>query len=271
MTRVAPLPVGAFLVLAGFTAGMTSVPAGSATAPNHTAVSASAAAPVFSAASGPRASAAATAPRTPAPSPVPAAGAAAAPSAAAPSPTGTTADTLVFIVADQGNEARYRVREQLARLDFPNDAVGVTSGVQGRILVTSDGVVIPEASRIIIDMTGLTSDNDRRDNFLRRNTLRTADYPESVFAPTEIRGLPNPLPSEGQFRFELMGEYTVRDVTRPITWDVEAEFFEGAIIGQARTRFTFGDFDIPIPSVGSVLSIRDEIRLEYDFRLVTGG
>jgi len=30
-------------------------------------------------------------------------------------------------LAPAGNEARYRVREQLAGVDLPNDAVGVTS------------------------------------------------------------------------------------------------------------------------------------------------
>lgn len=180
-------------------------------------------------------------------------------------------DTLVFIVAEEGNEARYRVREQLARLDFPNDAVGATTGVQGRIMITAEGEVIREGSRFIIDMAGLASDRDRRDNYLRRNTLRTADHPESIFIPTAIRGLPNPLPPSGEVTFELEGEYTIRDVTRPVTWEVQAEFWEGAVIGQARTSFTFGHFDLQIPSVGSVLSIRDDIRLEYDFRLVPAG
>jgi hypothetical protein len=35
-----------------------------------------------------------------------------------------------YVVAPQGNEARYRVREQLVGLDLPNDAIGFTAGKQ---------------------------------------------------------------------------------------------------------------------------------------------
>jgi polyisoprenoid-binding protein YceI len=203
----------------------------------------------------------------------PVAGGPPSPSAAAPAslPAHPATDTLVFMVAEEGNQARYRVREQLARLDFPNDAVGVTTGIQGHLMVTSEGEVVREGSRFVIDLAGLESDSDRRDNFLRRNTLGTAEHPEAIFMPTDIRGLPNPLPPNGEAALVLVGELTIRDVTRPVQWEVEAEFWEGAVIGQARTRFSFGDFDLQIPRVGSVLSIRDDIRLEYDFRLVPVG
>ncbi len=188
-------------------------------------------------------------------------------------PTSQTSasDTLVFVVAEEGNEARYRVREQLARLDFPNDAVGRTSGVQGRIMVTSDGEVIAAASRFVIDLASLESDSDRRDNFLRRNTLGTAEYPEAIFVPREVRGLAFPLTPGQETEFVLVGDMTIRAVTRPVEWRVGAEVLDGGMLGRAETRFTFGDFELEVPRVGSVLSIRDEIRLEFDFRLVSGG
>ena len=185
--------------------------------------------------------------------------------------TAPAADTLILVAADEGNVARYRVREQLARLDFPNDAVGETRNVSGSLMVTSDGQVLREGSRFVIRLAELESDQDRRDNFLRRNTLNTEEYPDAVFVPTGTRGLDFPL-AEGAVRFELLGEMTIRDVTRPVTWEVDAEVLAGgAMLGRAETRFTFGEMGLTIPSVGSVLSIRDDIRLEYDFRLVPAG
>jgi hypothetical protein len=38
------------------------------------------------------------------------------------------------------------------------------------------------------------------------------------------------------------------------------------VVGTATTRFPFGRFDLEIPRVRSVLSVDDDIRLEYDFR-----
>jgi hypothetical protein len=37
------------------------------------------------------------------------------------------AEGVRLVIAPQGNEARYRVQEQLVGVDLPNDAVGKTS------------------------------------------------------------------------------------------------------------------------------------------------
>ena len=44
---------------------------------------------------------------------------------------------LQLIVAPTGNAVRYRVREQLAGFDFPNDAVGSTTQISGGIALDS--------------------------------------------------------------------------------------------------------------------------------------
>src|SRR5690606_3300185 len=103
---------------------------------------------------------------------------------------------------------------------------------------------------------------------VRRRTLQTEEYPTAVFVPTAVRSAPSPLPTSGEFTFELDGELTIREVTRPITWQVTARAADGTYSGTATTEFTFGTFELDIPRVASVLSIRDNIRLEYDFRLV---
>jgi polyisoprenoid-binding protein YceI len=171
-------------------------------------------------------------------------------------------------VAPQQNEARYLVREQLARLDFPNDAVGRTSQVTGGIALDAAGNVVPGESRFVISMAALESDSDRRDNFIRRNTLQTDAHPNAVFVPRSFAGLPFPLPESGTLEFRMTGDLTIRGVTRPATWDVVARVDRGALRGDARTSFTFADFDITKPRVASVLSVADDIRLEYSFFLV---
>lgn len=174
----------------------------------------------------------------------------------------------VWVVAPEGNEARYRVREQLARINFPSDAVGTTSAVEGRIVIQPDGSIDADASWFAIDLTTLESDSDRRDNFIRRNTLETETYPEARFVPTAFDGLSGPIPGSGEVSFGIIGTLTVHGVTRPARWDVAAELVGDAILGRATTRFTFGDHGMTIPRVGSVLSVNDDIRLEYDFILI---
>jgi polyisoprenoid-binding protein YceI len=173
-----------------------------------------------------------------------------------------------YVVAPQENEARYLIREQLARIDFPNDAVGRTSAVTGGITVDEAGRVVAGESRFVIDMRELQSDSDRRDNFVRRNTLQTGAHPHVQFVPTSLDGVSFPLPAAGELQFRMRGDLTVRGVTRPVSWAVTATIVNGALRGEARTQFTFADFDITKPRVASVLSVDDDIRLEYSFFLV---
>ena len=171
-------------------------------------------------------------------------------------------------VAPAGNEARYRVREQLAGFDLPNDAIGRSSGVSGALVLDEKGGVVPGPSRIVVNVAELRSDRDRRDGYVRRRILESDSFPTATLAPTVIRGLPWPLPASGQAPLTLAGDLTVKGVTRPTTWNAIANFAGDTISGTAATAFTFADFGLDQPRVPIVLSVGDTIRLEYDFRLV---
>jgi len=208
-----------------------------------------------------------TAATTPASSPT-----AATPAPAAPSPTATTAsasqstgDAVVFQLVPAESEARYRAREQLLGRSLPNDAVGRTNAVEGQIVFSSDGTIDSERSRFTVDLRTLQSDETRRDNYIKQNTLEVDRYPNAEFQPTAASGLPWPLPSNGQLQFQLEGNLTVHGVTKPVTWNVQATVEEQRITGTATTQVTFEDFGMTPPRVPVVLSLEDTITLELDF------
>ena len=184
------------------------------------------------------------------------------------SPT-TGAAAVKLTVAPQGNEARYRIREQLLGVDFPNDAVGATSNITGSVAFDAKGNVVPTESKIVVDVTGLKSDKDRRDGYVQRNTLQTAQHPTVVLVPTSVKGVKLPLPKSGTLDFELTGDLTVRGVTRPTIWRGQAKFENGKVTGNVTTTFTFADFQMEKPKVRSVLSVEDDIKLEYQYELTT--
>ena len=186
-----------------------------------------------------------------------------------PAGTATAAPPLRLVVARTGNEARYRVREQLAGFDFPNDAVGVTSAITGAIVIDEQGNITPGESRFVVDVTPLKSDQERRDNYIRRRTLETETHPTVTLAPTAARGLSLGSAPTGEQSFELVADLTVKGVTRPTTWNVIASFDGDRVTGTAATAFTFEEFGLAKPRVARVLSVADTIRLEYDFTLVT--
>lgn len=183
--------------------------------------------------------------------------------AQAPSPA-----TVRYALAADGNEARYRVREQLAGVNFPNDAVGATRAITGSIVLDANGRIRTAESRITVAVGSLTSDRDRRDNYVRTRTLETAEHPTVVLEPTELRGLAWPLPPAGSVTFQLVGNLTVRGVTRPTTWNVTLNVAGNTLTGSAVTSFTFEEFSIAKPRVAVVLSVDDTITLEYDLKMV---
>jgi polyisoprenoid-binding protein YceI len=172
------------------------------------------------------------------------------------------------VLASDGNQASYRVREQLANRSLPSDAVGTTTNVSGKLALGADGQPIPAASSFSVDLTGLRSDAGGRDRYVRQNTLQTDSYPKAEFTPKTVQGLPSPLPTSGKVTFELIGDLTIHGVTKPATWNVTADVKGQELTGAATTTFTFSDFGMQVPRVFVVLSVEDKIQLEYDFRLV---
>ena len=183
---------------------------------------------------------------------------------ASPPPSSESSGGLTLTL-EEDSVARYLVREQLAGLSVPNDAVGETPDVSGSIIFDGDGRIDSTRSELTVDLSSLQSDESRRDNYLRTRSLQSNTYPTARFAVHETPGLPWPLPAQGERSFQIVGAMTVRAVTRPLTWEVTAQFGEDTASGQARASFTFDEFQMDQPSVSIVLSVDNEIRLELDF------
>ena len=166
-----------------------------------------------------------------------------------------------------GSKASYRVREQLAGFDLPNDAVGTTEAVTGSMVLLPDGSFDSNQSRLTLDLTTLTSDQSMRDNYVRTRTLEVATHPKAEFVPRRAQGLTLPLASSGKVSFQIIGDLTVHGVTAESTWAATAVLAADRVTGQATTRFPFSTFQLQIPKLARLLSVDDDIRLELDLVL----
>lgn len=176
-----------------------------------------------------------------------------------------------FEVVSSSSEARYRVREQFVNVSFPVDAVGTTRSIEGSVVFDASGRVVAGASSIRVNVSTLRSDQSRRDNFLRNASLETQRYPYVTFTPVEVRGLPSPVPAEGNAEITIVGDLTVRNVTRRVEWTGTAQFRPDGMHVDAGVVITFDQFEMEKPRVAMILSVADEIRLEaaIDFRRVS--
>lgn len=231
----------------------------------------------------PQASQPATQPAADSPAAAPAV--VASPVAASPAPTSPAATAAAGAPATDGSavasgtirltlqpdsQVSYRVREQLARLNMPSDAVGTTKAVTGTVVLQPDGQILSDQSKFVVDLGTLASDSGMRDGYIKRNTLQTQTYPQAVFVPTEVQELPSPLPTSGDVSFKLVGDLTVRGVTKQVTWDVTGKIAGNDLTGTAKTAVKFEDFGMAPPQTMMVLSVEDNIGLEAAFHLTAG-
>jgi polyisoprenoid-binding protein YceI len=189
--------------------------------------------------------------------------------ATTPAPTVTASPTaaasaagLAFTVSS-GSKAVVRVTEQLADRKDLSDAVLTSEKVSGEFTLLPNGTFAP-SSKIVVDLTALASDNRTRDNFIKNDTLSTRQFPEATFVPTKVDGLTLPLPASGDLVFKLTGQMTIRGVTKDVTFDVKGTRSGADLTSTAHVApaLQFGTFGMTQPRVFSVLSIKDEIRLE---------
>jgi polyisoprenoid-binding protein YceI len=172
---------------------------------------------------------------------------------------------LNWTVSDK-SKATVRVREQLASLNLPSDAVLVAMGAKGAFQLNDDGTFAP-GSQISFDVNSLTSDQSQRDSFVKQSVLNTRQFPTATFVPTTAAGLTLPLPANGHVTFTLTGKLTIHGTTKDVTFNVDATRSRGDLTATATLAPTvkFGDFGMQPPAApGRVLSVVDEIKLTID-------
>jgi polyisoprenoid-binding protein YceI len=189
-----------------------------------------------------------------------------APSTTAGQATGTTqADGAAtpdgtWQVSDDGSSyVGYRVKEQLAFLDSPSEAVGRSTAVTGAMEVAGDTVA---KVRIEADLTRLTSDETRRDNAIRQRGLESEQYPTATLELAEPIKLAT-APVEGQeIRDRGKGRLTVHGVTREVDLDLRGRWSGSTIqvVGQLPVKMS--DYQIQAPRFGPVVSIEDSATVE---------
>jgi polyisoprenoid-binding protein YceI len=189
-------------------------------------------------------------------------------SSAAPSATSTPAGTVsasgpwTFSV-DASSQATVRVREVLAQIRAPGDAVLLATGMKGSFTLNPDGS-FTAGSKLTADLTTLRSDQSRRDDFIKSDTLETRRFPTAEFVPTKATGLTLPLPASGDMKFTLAGKITMHGIGKDVTFAVTArrEGTKLTATATAEPSWKFADFGMTVPRVASVLSIEDDIRVE---------
>jgi len=175
----------------------------------------------------------------------------------------------VYAINSAESAARYQVTEELAGVGA-NEVIGETNAIIGNILFDGDGAPLP-CSQFDVDLRTLETDEARRDNYLRGNTLETDTYPLATFVLRHVEGVDGPLPEGEEVAIILIGDLTFHGETRLAAWEAMVTKDAANLTGSATTTFTFPDFSIEKPIVGPVVGIGDEVTLEIDLVAAPAG
>jgi polyisoprenoid-binding protein YceI/predicted small lipoprotein YifL len=172
----------------------------------------------------------------------------------------------VFVIVPEESEVSYEVGETfLDQNNRFNLAIGVTPEVTGEVYVDRNNPQNSTIGPISVDISQFTSDSPRRDSTIRDRFLESTKFPIAVFTPQELQGLPETYQEGEQVSFQVSGDLTVREVTKPVTFDVVLSGEGDTMTGEATTVILLSDFEVGPISIIGILNTEDEAKLTFKF------
>jgi len=186
--------------------------------------------------------------------------------AATDAPPSSSSTLTTFTLVPEETIVSYSVEETfLNENNRLATAIGRTSQVTGELTVDLENPANIEFSEFSVDISTLQSDSGRRDNAIRRDWLESSQFPLARFIVKELDGFPAS-PQEGQpLQFKMLGDLTVHEVTRPVTWDVTATLNGDRLTGTATTFIMMADWGVQPPNIAGILIVKDGVTLTLDF------
>ena len=176
----------------------------------------------------------------------------------------TSDASTLYAIESGASEATFTLDEVLR--GSPKTVVGTTDQVSGQIAFDATDPSSLQVGTILIDARTLQTDDSSRTRVLNNQILSTDQYEYISLTPTSLSGLPETVTVGQPFTFQLTGDLTLRDTTRPATFDVTATMADdGTLTGTATSTIAYSDWGISIPSVPFVASVGDQVVLGLSF------
>jgi polyisoprenoid-binding protein YceI len=170
----------------------------------------------------------------------------------------------VFQISQTDSKAQFTIYEEL--MGQPNNVVGTTNQIAGQIGVNFNDLSTAQVGEIQIDARTLTTDSNQRNRMIQNRILNTGSFEYITFTPTQISGLSGSAKIGQPLQFQITGNLTIQDVTKPVTFNVTAQAVSNSqISGTATATVQRSDFNLQIPSVPRVANVGEQVTLQIDF------
>jgi polyisoprenoid-binding protein YceI len=193
------------------------------------------------------------------------------PPAAAATPALTVTEIPGAWTVASKSVAGYRVREQLAFVQAPSDAVGRTSQITGSVSINGSATALSvSAATFTVNVQSLTSDQQMRDNRLQIMGLESSRYPNATFVLSSPVPLPANAASGAEIHVSLTGALTIHGTTKTETIPVQAWISGSQIEVVGSITFPWGDFNMQTPNVAGFVTVDGTATMEFDLFLKRG-
>jgi polyisoprenoid-binding protein YceI len=182
----------------------------------------------------------------------------------APQVTPPAPGVTIYRIDPAHSEARYTVDETFFDARGLVTVVGTTNAVAGDISIDRTNPAASRIGEIVVDISQLRTDERSRDNAIRREWLQSARFPLATLKNATLSGLPASWTEGQSFMFQITGDMTVRQATKQVTWDAQAQLDGDTLQGMATTQVKMTDFGFDPPSL-SGLRVEDDVKVELEF------
>lgn len=197
-------------------------------------------------------------PTPPPPSAVPAAAAEAGAAASALA----SGKTVTFKIVPGLSEASYEVREHIFRFPSPQTTIGASKGLEGEFQISlKNGKPVIEKTVLKVDLRKLTSDQSRRDQYIRENNLESNSFPLAEFEVTSVEGFPADAAEGRELKFKVTGNMKIHNTTNPLTFDVRATLVGDTLTGTGTTFLLMKNFGFDAPDIAGLLQVTDGVTV----------
>jgi polyisoprenoid-binding protein YceI len=168
----------------------------------------------------------------------------------------------------KGSVAGYRVREQLAFVSAPSDAVGRTSAINGSITIGGSATaLVVQSGSFTVDVSKLTSDQSMRDQHLQTLGIETNTFPTAKFLLSTPVPLAADIASGSAVHVSVTGAMTIHGTTKTVTIPMTARLSASTIEVVGSITFPFEEFGMTPPSIGGFVTVQDNATMEFDLHL----
>lgn len=173
-------------------------------------------------------------------------------------------NSRVYEIVPQESEARFLIDEIFNGEE--KMVVGTTGDISGQIAVDLQDPSTAAAGPIRVNANSLVTDNGFRDRAIRNRILLAGIYEYVTFTPREISGMPQEVGLGEEIMFEISGDLTITNISKPVTFVVQAvPMSEATLEGSATATITRNDFDLVVPSATGVAAVAEDVIIELDF------